>query len=482
MKKFMAVCAAILLCHPIVLYSQNLDPKELPANKGNLVGQNLYYNPALGMSLSLPGAWQFFDRTAYSTPEQKQHEKEMFEKARATCQGALCGPVEIDVSLQSPWGGPPKYAIYLSAHKLASEYQDRSLHPLRKFAEVMSLGSLGNNWIPDGELTSIDLGGRPAYRLIVHNSHTTAAKGFLYVADSNGQVFMLLGVAMSEPATLQSALEGLRFTDSPVPSTVVQAATAEAYPNTVDGLHRLLNDLLLSAKNDDQTKLRSQIAEMEIPSYEKWFPSTFGQEKGQSLASTYGKFLKVSELQFQMLWAELAKQDGKISIEKVDTVKRYGTVAGALDEYKADWKKSDSSEGPNMQSVGLFDFVDGEFRMLEFLHEVRIASTNKAGAPLPARPNNVVPGKLINRVQPVYPEAARQLRIQGMVALNVLVRKDGTVTVQNVGAGHPLLAPAAVAAVQQWRYEPTKVDGQPVDVETKVYVTFELSTQQGEQK
>lgn len=69
-----------------------------------------------------------------------------------------------------------------------------------------------------------------------------------------------------------------------------------------------------------------------------------------------------------------------------------------------------------------------------------------------------------------------------MVALNVLVRKDGTVTVQNVGAGHPLLAPAAVAVVQQWCYEPTRADSQPVDVETKVYVTFELSRQQGEQK
>ncbi|PYU69686.1 MAG: hypothetical protein DMG52_28265 [Acidobacteria bacterium] len=482
MKQSIAVWAAILLCHSIALYSQNPDPKELPANKGNLVGQNLYYNPALSLSLSLPGAWQFFDRTAYSTPEQKLHEKEMLEKAKATCQGALCGPVEIDVSLQSPSGGPPKYAIYLSAHKLAPEYQDRSLHPLRKFAEVMSLGSLGNNWIPDGALASVNLGGRPAYRLVVHNSHTTTSKGFLYVADSNGQVFMLLGVAMSEPATLQSALESLRFTDPPVSSTVAQASPAEAYPDTVDGLHRLLSDLLLNAKNDDQAKLRSQIAEMEIPSYENWFTSTFGQEKGQSLASTYGKFLKVSELQFQMLWAELAKQDGEISIEEADTAKRYGRVAGALDEYKANWKKTDSSEGPNLQAIGLFDFVDGKFRLHEFLHEVRIVSTNKVGAPSPARPNNVVPGRLVNRVQPVYPEAARQLRIQGMVALNVFVRKDGTVTVQNVGAGHPLLAPAAVAAVQQWRYEPTKVDGQPVDVETKVYVTFELSRQQGEQK
>jgi len=56
------------------------------------------------------------------------------------------------------------------------------------------------------------------------------------------------------------------------------------------------------------------------------------------------------------------------------------------------------------------------------------------------------------------------------------------VTVQNVGAGHPLLAPAAVAAVQQWKYEPTKVSGEPVDVQAKVFVTFEFNQQQGRQK
>jgi len=74
------------------------------------------------------------------------------------------------------------------------------------------------------------------------------------------------------------------------------------------------------------------------------------------------------------------------------------------------------------------------------------------------------------------------MRIQGTVAVNVILRKDGTVTVQNVGAGHPLLAPAAVAAVQQWRYQPTTVGGEPVDVQTKVYVKFSLSRQPNEQK
>jgi protein TonB len=93
-----------------------------------------------------------------------------------------------------------------------------------------------------------------------------------------------------------------------------------------------------------------------------------------------------------------------------------------------------------------------------------------------------VPGKLISKVEPVYPTEARGMRIQGTVALNVIVRKDGTVTVQNVAGGHPLLAPAAVEAVQQWRYESTTINGEPVDVQTKIYVVFALTRQQGEQK
>ena len=59
--------------------------------------------------------------------------------------------------------------------------------------------------------------------------------------------------------------------------------------------------------------------------------------------------------------------------------------------------------------------------------------------------------------------------------MNVIVRKDGTVEVENVGAGHPLLAQSAVDAVKQWRYEPTTVNGEPVDIETKSYVRFTLT-------
>jgi len=191
------------------------DPKELPENKGTIEGQNTYRNPALGLMISLPGEWYFFDRTSYSSAEQKRKEKEMLERARATCTGALCGPGEVDVALRSPAGPmPPVYTISIGGHKLSAEYQNRERHPLEEFARIMSLGSLGANWIPEGELTAIRLGGRPSYRLVVHNARVTTAKGFVYVADSNGQVFMLLGTAIRDAEQLQSALEKLTFTNT----------------------------------------------------------------------------------------------------------------------------------------------------------------------------------------------------------------------------------------------------------------------------
>ncbi len=265
-------------------------------------------------------------------------------------------------------------------------------------------------------------------------------------------------------------------------SKTAQSTAAESYPNTADGFHSLLTDLLAAAKGDDESKAWSKIAEMEIPDYENWFTRTYGQEKGQALAGAYGKSLKLSEQQFEMLWMELAKQEGEITINKLDAAnrrfdlaKKDDALAYPTDEFKANWKKTDTSAGPARQAIGYFCFVDGKFRLKSFPHEVQILSTTKPGP--------VVPGKLINRVQPVYPETARKLRLRGMVSVNVVIHKDGTVTVQNVGAGHPLLAPAAVAAVQQWKYEPTTVSGEPVEVQVKVYVTFEFSQQQqSEQK
>lgn len=82
--------------------------------------------------------------------------------------------------------------------------------------------------------------------------------------------------------------------------------------------------------------------------------------------------------------------------------------------------------------------------------------------------------KLISRVQPVYPPLAIQARIQGNVVLHAIIGRDGEVSELQVLSGHPLLVNAAVEAVRQWRYSPTLLNGQAVEVETTITVSFVL--------
>ena len=84
----------------------------------------------------------------------------------------------------------------------------------------------------------------------------------------------------------------------------------------------------------------------------------------------------------------------------------------------------------------------------------------------------VMEARLVHRVQPEYPAPARILHISGMVELRARIGTDGSVRELEVVSGNPILARAAREAVQQWRYQPTRLNGQPVEVETHITVTF----------
>jgi TonB family protein len=88
---------------------------------------------------------------------------------------------------------------------------------------------------------------------------------------------------------------------------------------------------------------------------------------------------------------------------------------------------------------------------------------------------NVMQGRLIHQMRPVYPPLARNARIQGVVHLSAIIDKDGKVKSATLIDGHPLLAPAALDVVKNWLYEPTLVNGEPVEVETQIDVNFTLS-------
>jgi protein TonB len=89
----------------------------------------------------------------------------------------------------------------------------------------------------------------------------------------------------------------------------------------------------------------------------------------------------------------------------------------------------------------------------------------------------VTKGLLIYRVEPAYPPLAKQARIQGVVVMTALIDKGGNVQNLQVVSGHPLLAPAAIEAVKQWRYKPFLLNGQPVEVETTVTVNFHVRSE-----
>jgi protein TonB len=87
----------------------------------------------------------------------------------------------------------------------------------------------------------------------------------------------------------------------------------------------------------------------------------------------------------------------------------------------------------------------------------------------------VAQGNLITQVTPDYPQMARTARIQDTVILEATIGTDGLIKDLRVVRGHAMLVPAAEAAVRQWRYTPTMLNGQPVEVITTISVNFTLN-------
>jgi len=98
-----------------------------------------------------------------------------------------------------------------------------------------------------------------------------------------------------------------------------------------------------------------------------------------------------------------------------------------------------------------------------------------AAIPHTIRLSHMSPGDLIRKVQPAYPALARSARIQGAVVLQATISTQGAIENLKVLSGHPILVPAALEAVRQWRYRPYILNNQPVEVETQVTVNFSLA-------
>ena len=118
---------------------------------------------------------------------------------------------------------------------------------------------------------------------------------------------------------------------------------------------------------------------------------------------------------------------------------------------------------------------------LGVLPRIDVAPPAVHSVPAAAAPKRIVRGgsaqeaKLIHKVLPIYPPLAKLTHVSGTVHLTGIIATDGTIQDLHVEAGPPLLIRAALEAVRQWIYQPTLLNGEPVEVITSINVTFTLT-------
>jgi protein TonB len=106
-------------------------------------------------------------------------------------------------------------------------------------------------------------------------------------------------------------------------------------------------------------------------------------------------------------------------------------------------------------------------------NDAAVSSISKLPVAHPTRPKSeLAPATLISRTAPAYPTIARQMGVFGVVLMNVTISPEGRVTAVRVISGAPQLRQAAISAVQQWRYKPAMLNGQPAESTAEVQINF----------
>jgi len=147
-------------------------------------------------------------------------------------------------------------------------------------------------------------------------------------------------------------------------------AAEPIYPDTADGLKKLMEDTLAAVKAGDKEKASTLIKAMQLPDAKAWFNSTWGEEKGKGMANAYARLEKNFEKDFTKVFEKLAK-DGRTypTVHKIESAtddNASGAQKKAIEAmkqkvalYSVDFGPQPGETGFNLRS---FVFVDGQFR------------------------------------------------------------------------------------------------------------------------
>lgn len=253
---------------------------------------------------------------------------------------------------------------------------------------------------------------------------------------------------------------------------------SQSYSDTTDGLRTLLEQFSTAIEKNDTVQSSAISHNMILPDYQTWFAHVFGAEAGARMTQSYEKALPDFDTNLKELMARYIK-DGMTEItatrmEPPEQSSKSYYVARKMKAMQSPIPiylvEMDGATAFGWEVPGVFSFVQGNFR---YLGGSTLSSVN--GQPARIRfAGNVMVSRLLSRAQPVYPPDAVAQHIEGTEVLHAMIDYDGTVSALQWVSGPRELLASAMDAVKQWRYQPTLLNGEPVQVDTTITVVYTL--------
>lgn len=262
-----------------------------------------------------------------------------------------------------------------------------------------------------------------------------------------------------------------------------------SYPDNAKGLEHLVKDMLQLEMDGKQQELAQYVKSLALPNPAAWFQSVFGDDLGDKM--TRASTPKRADAQVQtagMLASEITAKRTNVEVVRFDdscndraTATEYPfLLLRQTPEHLYDVRFLGSSSG---DLWAYFAYVDGGFRFIGNMSRTEVGPSPSRHPSEPHsddstqkvfRGGNVQAAKLVHMVQPDYPLAAKAAGIQGTVVFHAVIGKDGSIHLLDLLQGVCALSQPAIDAVKKWRYSPTTLAGEPVEVDTTINVVFTL--------
>ena len=266
------------------------------------------------------------------------------------------------------------------------------------------------------------------------------------------------------------------------PALQAQTPATSSYADSADGFRQQLEDLVSAYKSEDQAAFHAALDALAIPNANDWIASHFAPADVSKLQHDYP--LSLDGFQRHATWVasnaahlagwEMTAKPSELPPPAGASAQEQAVPSPSQQIFVENFRYGPlHPEEPTQRSgVNSFVYVDGRFRYVGGTYPFWWEELQRIRRPMAG---DVQAARLIRKVAPEYPKKARKKHVEGVVRLHVIIGKDGTLHGLTVITGDPLLTDAAIKAVQQWRYAPTLLNGQPVEVSTTIDVNFQLN-------